>query len=96
MTSHRHTIILHNAIGFAAEDKAAVHMVTFIKPDAPEYCCPSLDAPILFYQIIVDRLFFPFRMFLNKLRIDVLGVVLELCIKQKCSADIERRHHPCK
>ncbi|MDP2157122.1 MAG: hypothetical protein Q8K68_05380, partial [Nitrospirota bacterium] len=80
--THRHPFVWHNAVRFIAEEKAAVHVITFIKSDPPEHFCPRSEFPIFLYQIIVDWLFFPFRVFVNKLSINMLCMILELGIKQ--------------
>jgi len=92
--SYWHTFIPYNAVGFTAEDQAVVHVITLIKTDTPEHFCPCPEFPVCMHDFIVDNLFFPFRVFLNKLRINMLGMILELGIKEKCPLYIEQGNRP--
>ena len=89
-----HAFIPYNMIRFIAEDKAAVHVITFIKSDTSEHFCPCPELAVVLHQFTVDRLFFPFRVLLNKLRLNMLGMILELGIKQKRPVYIKHRKDP--
>ena len=80
---YRHAFVCYNTIRFTAEDKTTVHMITFIQADASEHTRPGFEFTVLFYHFIIYRLAFPFRMFMNRLRVEMLGRSSNSALKRK-------------
>src|SRR5659263_659896 len=88
----RHSIIFYNQFRFTTEYKTFVPMVTFIQTDASEHIRPGRQPSAFFHLFIINRLLFPLRMFFNKLRVHMFGMVLELRVEPQRPANAHQRH----